>query len=52
MIFLLNVIFGILTFLFIRYAMLEVGAKEPRAVIVGVLMGIVVFIANFGAQVV
>jgi hypothetical protein len=52
MILLLNLIFAILAFFFTRYVMLECKATPVVATVVGVLMGIVVFLANLGAQVV
>lgn len=52
MILLLNLIFALLAFFATRYVMASVGAANPIATLVGVLMGIVVFLANFGAQVI
>jgi hypothetical protein len=51
MVFLLNLVFAILAFLFVRYAMTEAGASRALTLVVAILLAIVVFIANLAAQV-
>ncbi len=48
---LLNILFGVLAFFGIRYVMLQMHASMVIATIVGVITGIVVFLANLGGQV-
>lgn len=51
MILLLNLLFAALAFFVVRYMFLECGASKQIAVIFGAIMAIIVFLLNFGAQV-
>lgn len=52
MIFLLNIVFGLLAGWLTDYVLGRAGVDSPIRVIIAVVVGIVVFLANLAAQVV
>ena len=51
MVLILNLIFGILAFLLAEYILGRVKVSDPLKVVLALLVGLVVFLANLGSQV-
>jgi hypothetical protein len=49
-VFLANLICALIAFSLVRWAMLSVHAGEPVSTLVGILIGLVVFVSNLGGQ--
>lgn len=52
MVFILNVLFGLVAGVLTDFVLRRVGVADPAKVLIAVIVGIVVFLANFAAQVV
>lgn len=52
MVFIVNILLAVVAFFLVRWLCDQITAPAPVGVCLGVIVGIVVFFSNFGAQIV